>query len=335
MMDPIVSEIAASRCGRVLREKWTLTSVLGVGGMASVYAAIHRNGSRVAIKMLHPALSTSDEIRHSFLREGYLLNRIEHPGVPRVHDDDVDDVDGSVYLVMDLLPGISLAERAKLRLLDADEALEVAEQVLEVLVAAHGRDIVHRDLKPQNILVDEGGAVRVVDFGIARCETSDVSTLRGIAGTAGYMAPEQVLGLRHRISPRTDLYALGATLFTTLSGQSTHFAENLQELLVRTGSSRARRIGDAAPGIPSDLAALIDRALAFDPADRWPSALDMLNEVQRLKARRGLPPAPILPEPSRRKVSSRIRVQRPSDVVPASTMDSPTLLLEADTAIPA
>ncbi len=310
LSDRTREHMAAARLGRVLREKWKLTALLGVGGMASVYAAVHRNGGRVAVKMLHPELSAAEGVRDAFLREAYLQNRIDHPGVARVLDDDVDETDGSVYLIMDLLPGISLADRASLRLLEGDEALEVAEQVLEVLVAAHAMDIVHRDLKPQNVLVDEDGTIRLVDFGIATCDDDDWPTVNRsgtVYGTPGYMAPEQILGLREGISPRTDIYALGATLFTTISGQPTHLGADLQERMLAAMKLPARSLAVAAPGVSADVAALVDRALAFDPRDRWPTAAAMLVEVQRLKALRGLPAAPIRPRPSKRKISSRLR----------------------------
>ena len=304
MTQTVVHELAEHRVGKTLKGKWTLDSILGVGGMATVYAATHRNGSRVAIKMLHATLASSTELCRRFVREAYLVNKVEHPGVVRVIDDDVDD-DGSVFLVMDRAPGISLCDRANERLLDETEALEVAEQVLAILVASHTAGVVHRDLKPDNLLVDERGTVHLVDFGIARLleEDRDWHTRTGFAfGTPGYMAPEQAMGKTEEICERTDLYALGATLFTLMSGEHVHAAETPEELMILIATRPARSLGDVVAGASPDLARLVDRATAFHAESRWSSAAAMLDEVRRIQERRGTVRRP----ETRRKISSRM-----------------------------
>ncbi|HEX4477595.1 MAG TPA: serine/threonine-protein kinase, partial [Polyangiaceae bacterium] len=168
LLDPLL--LRARECvGQVLLEKWRLEVLLGVGGMAAVYAATHRNGSRVAIKILHAELSISPDVRARFLREGYAANSVGHDGVVRVSDDDVAE-DGAAFLVMELLDGETLEERRQRHggRLSEDEVLSVADQVLDVLVAAHAKGIVHRDLKPENIFLTRDGRVKVLDFGIAR-----------------------------------------------------------------------------------------------------------------------------------------------------------------------
>src|SRR4051812_24905635 len=107
-----IERVGRERLGRELRGKWKLVRILGIGGMATVYEAHHRNGSRVAVKMLHPTLSASSTLCERFLREGYVANLVGHPGVPRVLDDDVDETDGSAFLVMELIEGCTLEERA-------------------------------------------------------------------------------------------------------------------------------------------------------------------------------------------------------------------------------
>src|SRR5581483_10587747 len=163
------SSRAQGRVGRVLRDKWHLDRLLGAGGMACVYAATHRNGTRAAVKLLHPELSLNDDIKQRFLREGYLANSVDHPGIVRVFDDDV-DTDGSVYLVMDLLSGETLENKWRKagKQMQLDEALRVGISVLDVLAAAHAKGIVHRDIKPENIFLTTNGGLRVLDFGIAR-----------------------------------------------------------------------------------------------------------------------------------------------------------------------
>ena len=298
MADSVVEELARKRLGRTIKGKWRLDRLIGVGGMAAVYAATHRNGARVAIKMLHPTISASQQIRARFVREGYLANKVDHPGVVRVLDDDIDDQDHSAFLVMDLVIGATLSDRAMERLLDDREVLDVAEQVLSVLASAHKQGIVHRDLKPDNLLVDRAGKVHVLDFGIARLlddATGGITaTKTGTAfGTPGFMAPEQALGRTSRISAKTDLYSLGATLFALVSGDFVHAAENPQELMVMVATQPARSLAEVAPHMHADVIALIDRATRNEAERRWPSAEAMLEEVKRVKARVGT--ATVLP----------------------------------------
>ena len=300
MSENVVEELARKRLGRTIKGKWRLDRLIGVGGMAAVYASTHRNGARVAIKMLHPTISASQQIRARFIREGYLANKVDHPGVVRVLDDDVDDSDQSAFLVMDLIVGATLAERAMERLLDAGEVLDVAEQILQVLHAAHEKGIVHRDLKPDNLLVDKDGKVHVLDFGIARL-LDDITggatnTKTGTAfGTPGFMAPEQALGKTALISARTDLYALGATLFALVCGDFVHAAENPQELLILVATQPARSLSELAPQMAPDVVAIIDKSTRNIPDERWSSAAAMLEAVRAARERLGVGNVKVLP----------------------------------------
>jgi serine/threonine protein kinase len=280
MPDDDVQAIAAARIGQVLRGKYRLDRILGVGGMAVVYAATHRNKKRFAIKMLHPELSVRDTIRNRFLREGYVANTVEHVGAVTVLDDDVAE-DGSAFVVMELLEGAPL---------DAVQArhggrvplpivLAVTDALLEVLVAAHAKGVVHRDLKPANLFLTRSGQLRVLDFGIARLHDDTAgahSTQTGaMLGTPAYMAPEQALGQTDRVDARTDLWAAGATMFTLLGGQVVHPADNAMQMLVLAGSKHARPLASVSDGVPAPVAAVVDKALAFDRDDRWASAQQM------------------------------------------------------------
>lgn len=152
-----LSARAEARVGQTLRGKWRVDRLIDVGGMGAVYAGTHRNGRRAALKVLHPQFSLDPEVRRRFLREGYVANKIDHPGALAILDDDVAE-DGSPFLVMELLQGESLSgwlRRAGGKLA-AVEAVAVAGQVLEVLDLAHGHGILHRDIKPGNIfIIDE------------------------------------------------------------------------------------------------------------------------------------------------------------------------------------
>ena len=139
-----------------------------MGGMASVYVATHRNGNRVAIKVLHPAFAEQPEAKSRFLEEGYVANKVGHVNAVTVLDDDEMD-DGTPFLVMELLDGESLEERLKKRNVLAPTAvLYIADKVLDVLASAHDKGIVHRDIKPANIFMTRDGGVKVLDFGLAR-----------------------------------------------------------------------------------------------------------------------------------------------------------------------
>ena len=324
----IIQELAEKRIGRTLKGKWTLEEILGTGGMAAVYGATHRNGARVAIKVLHATLCASPELSRRFVREGYLGNKVDHPGVVRVLDDDVDETDGAAFLVMDRVDGQSLCDHIDERLLDELDALDVAEQVLDILTAAHENGVIHRDLKPDNLVVDANGTIRLLDFGIARLLEDDgsVHTKTGITfGTPGYMAPEQALGQKDRISAQTDLYAVGATMFTLLTGEFVQVADTPQELLIRIATRPARKLADVLPNVSPELAAIVDRATQLDPHDRWPSAKAMLDEVRRVQALRGVPRT--IEVPQRRLTGRRqaIEVAPPTRESPLQAPEAPTV----------
>jgi len=236
--DPLV-ERSKQRVGRTLKDKWRLDELIGVGGMAAVYSATHtNNGKRVAVKMLHTELAVgSGEIKTRFLREGRVANKVEHPGAVEVIDDEVDD-DGTVFLVMELLDGETLAHRfeRKARSLVIEEVLLVADQVLDVLTAAHEKHIVHRDIKPDNIFLTRTGGVKLLDFGIARLRelsTESSATRSGSTmNTPAYMAPEQARAHWDEVDARTDLWAVGATMFKLLTGRVVHVAETVNEQLL-------------------------------------------------------------------------------------------------------
>jgi class 3 adenylate cyclase/tetratricopeptide (TPR) repeat protein len=281
--------MARARIGTKIRGKWTVDKLLGVGGMGSVYAATHRNGSRVALKILHPTLSLDPEMRQRFSREGYAANAVGHPGVVRVHDDDETD-DGAAFLVMDLLDGETAEARAR-RLggtLPVDEVVRIGIDLLDVLAAAHAAGVVHRDIKPDNLFLERDGTLKVLDFGIARlreertavteepAESARLRTRTGVTmGTPAFMPPEQAMGRSSEVDALSDLWAAGATLFSLLTGKIVHDASTHMEVVIAAATAQARKLSQVAPQVPPGLCAIIDRALSFDKAARWPSAAAM------------------------------------------------------------
>ena len=264
----------------VLKGKYRLDEVLGIGGMATVYRATHRNRARLAVKMLHPELSLRAEVRTRFLREGYAANSVDHPGVVRVLDDDVED--GAAFLVMDLLDGLdaeSLASRHGGKLAP-DVAAAILHELLDVLAAAHRAGIVHRDVKPANVFACSDGSVKVLDFGIARVADAaaigpHATASGGPIGTPAYMAPEQALARSDEIGPWTDVWAAGATFFALVSGRTVHDAPTTAEALVRAATTPAKPLAEIAPNVPAEICAVVDKALAFEKTERWTSAADM------------------------------------------------------------
>jgi eukaryotic-like serine/threonine-protein kinase len=281
-----------ARIGAVLRGKWRLEALLGEGGMAEVYAATHRNGLRGAVKVLKPEVIGDGEALRRFLLEGYVANRVEHPGAVKVLDDDVTE-DGCAFLVMELLEGESLKARSDRHgsRLPAHEVVAAGIEILDVLAAAHQRGIVHRDIKPANVFLTNTGRVKLLDFGIARVrDAGSLSLTRtgALLGTPAFMAPEQALAKWARVDQRSDLFAVGATLWTLLAGQLVHDADTLTELLIAASTQRARRLRTVAPEVDAELADVVDRALEFEPEARWQDAASMRTALigvrERLRA---------------------------------------------------
>lgn len=281
-----IDETTEARVGNTLKGKWRLERLLGKGGMASVYAARHRNGSRVAIKVLHPELSMHSNMRARFLREGYAANAVEHRGAVRVLDDDTDE-DGAVFLVMELLEGESLDVLRKRAggTLAVPDVLAIADQLLDVLAAAHDKGIIHRDIKPQNLFLTTDGVLKVLDFGIAQLRNPSAGdierTKTGMGmGSPGYMSPEQARGRWREVDAQSDLWAVGATMFRVLTGRPVHRAPIMNEALLLAMTATAPLIGTVLPEIPPEVAVIVDRALAFDKAARWPNARAMQAAVR-------------------------------------------------------
>jgi eukaryotic-like serine/threonine-protein kinase len=269
--------------GTVLCGKWRVLHRVGRGGMSTVYAAEHRNGRRVAIKVLRRVLAANRRIVARFLKEGYVANKIRHPGAVAILDDDVDS-DGTVFLVMELLDGATLSERyGGATPASLGEILRVAERLLDVLVAAHDGGVVHRDIKPSNVFLTNDDAVMLLDFGIARLLDSEGeagSTHSGATlGTPGFMAPEQARGRGNLVDARTDIWAVGALLFFLLTGKTVHEAETPNELLIASATQPPRSIGELCVGLPDPVAALVDRALDMDRDRRWPDARSMQDAL--------------------------------------------------------
>jgi serine/threonine protein kinase len=279
--------LAERSLGKSLKGKYRLERVLGIGGMAVVYRALHRNGKRVAIKMLLPECAHDPEIVQRFIREGYAANAVEHDGVVRVDDDDITE-DGRVFVVMEHLDGATLEQVRVERggTLPQTMALALGYQLLDVLVAAHAKGIIHRDIKPANLFLTRNSELKVLDFGIARFRdgvTPRTMTHVGM-GTPDYAAPEQLFGRQDLVDARADLYATGATLYHLLTGATP-----------RCESASARPLRELLPDAVPSLVLLIERALQDRRDDRWPDAVAMRKAL--LSAYHDVKPVPVAAGP--------------------------------------
>jgi eukaryotic-like serine/threonine-protein kinase len=284
--DPLVAQ-CRTRVGRVISGKWRLDALIGVGGMAAVYMATHRNNNLAAVKMLHEEVSLNQEVRERFLREAYIANTVNHPGTVKVLDDDRDEL-GAPYIVMELLTGETVDGRAQRQggRLSVEETLDILDRTLAVLEAAHSAAIVHRDLKPENLFLTDQGQLKVLDFGIARLREENQSrrTQTGLVmGTPAFMAPEQAMGRWNDVDHRTDLWAMSATAFTLLTGLPVHEAETAGEMLIAAATRPARSLARVYPQAPFPLVALIDRGLSYERDNRYPDAQTFRAELTKIR----------------------------------------------------
>jgi serine/threonine protein kinase len=281
----VKDEACRRRVGTVVRGKWTLVRLLGVGGMAAVYVGEHKIGRTDALKILHPEAARSREVCVRFEREAQAVNRFQHPAAVVIRDIDVTE-DGCPFLVLELLEGRSLDERQKsVGRLPVTEALLHGERILDCLAAAHEQGIVHRDIKPANVFLTREGQLKVLDFGLARIAEAGANdglfTKEGTAmGTTPFMPPEQAMG--RPIDERADVFSVGATLFRLLTGRYVHQAKGSFELLKKMAREPAPPLATIVPDVPTDVCAVVDRALAYARDDRWPSARAMLDAVRAI-----------------------------------------------------
>jgi protein-disulfide isomerase len=264
-----------ARVGRTLCQRYTLEGVIGFGATSAVYRGSHRNGNRVAVKVLHTELSASKEARERFLRDAYVANQVEHPGALRVLDDDTAE-DGTVFYVTDLLEGETLAEMLVRQggTLQAGELVPLMSDLLDVLAAAHAKGVVHRAIAPSSIFITASRAVRVMDFGVDRlADGGRIATRIGRAMDAsGYIAPEQARGETPLVDPQTDLWAVGAVMFRALTGNVAYRAETPQMVRIQAATQPAPALRSLVPSCDPGIAEIVDRALAWKKEERWSNA---------------------------------------------------------------
>ncbi len=267
--------------GTVLSDRYRLTERIAAGGMGEVWRGedllLHR---AVAVKVLLPALMSDKEFMTRFRTEARMMAALRHPGIVQVYDYGENAAVGTGrldYLVMEYIEGIPLAQRIEQAgRLSPAETMAVVAQVADALQTAHEAGIVHRDVKPSNLLVRPGGAIVLVDFGVARSQVAGGLTGTNVVlGSAHYMAPEQAEG--RPISPATDVYALGAVAYCCLTGRPPFIGDNPLHVLTQLVYEQPRPL----PGdVPPQVAGLVMRALAKDPAQRFASAAELASAAR-------------------------------------------------------
>ena len=245
--------------------------------MGEVYKAYDPSLNRhVAIKIITPGLVLDEQFKKRFEREAQSAALLSHRNIVTVYE--LGEEGGVVYLVMELLGGRDLKEMIDRRRLSLGEKLTVVEQICEGLAFAHDKGIVHRDLKPANVHVLPGGTVKILDFGLARLSTSDLTRTGSILGTPNYMSPEQVRG--ERADARSDVFAVGAVLYELLSGQKAFRSDSAHATLYDVLERDPRPLLALVPRLPAAIAAVSERALQKDPAHRFPTATAMKEAIE-------------------------------------------------------
>jgi serine/threonine-protein kinase len=260
--------------GRVLAGRYRLESLIASGGMAQVWQGTDDVLRRqVAVKVLHPHLAADATFVTRFRQEAVAAARLAHPGIVSIYDTCADD--GVEAIVMELVPGPTLRQRLDDPApIDPWQAAGLAAQVAEALDAAHRAGLVHRDVKPANVLLCGDGRVKVADFGIAKAVADADLTQPGLmVGTAKYLAPEQVRG--EPVDPRTDIYSLGVVLYEMLCGRPPFVADTDAATALARLQRDPLRPRQVRAGIPKSLEAIVCRAMAREPVDRYDSASDL------------------------------------------------------------
>ena len=301
----------------LLGNRYRLGERIADGGMGSVYRAVDDNlGRPVAVKVLRRELVDEPAFLERFRREARAAAAVSHPGVAGVYD--YGELDGRAFIVMELVEGETLAERIAARgRLPWREAFGIGEQVARALAAAHDHGLVHRDVKPANVLVGPGGRAKVTDFGIAKAAAALPLTRTGmVLGSANYVAPEQAQG--GDVGPAADQYSLGCVLFEAVCGRTPYTGANPVAIATQHVSSPVPDPSRHRPDLPAPAAALIRRALAKHPADRFPSTKALATALAT--ATRDLPAAP---EPHPPAAGAPGREGRPAAVDVPGAVHSP------------
>lgn len=274
--------------GSRIDDRFIVESMLGEGGFGRVYRAFDSElQRRVAIKVNKSRPLQTEGQAGALLSEARRVASLRHPGIVSVHD--VGNHEGQIYIVSELIEGMSLAEVVRTRLPSPIEAALLVADVADALHFAHENGFVHRDIKPANLLVDAQNRTFVADFGIATTLDELATGVPSNSGTLAYMAPEQLVGEVSRIGPRTDIYALGIVLYELLTGKYPYSARTTSALREQILFQMPLPPQELRDGIPGPLAAVCLRCLAKLSADRWATAQELSRQLRLIAFRESKP----------------------------------------------
>src|SRR5437763_12528572 len=252
--------------GTVVDGRYRVLQRLGSGGMADVFLAEDQQlGRKVALKLLHRRFAEDPGFVERFRREAQSAAGLQHPNVVSVYDRGA--YDGTYYIAMEYLPGLSLKQLVRQEApLEPLRAIDITIQILKAARFAHRHGVIHRDLKPHNVIVDDSDHAKVTDFGIARAGASDMTETGSILGAPQYLSPEQAQG--HAVSPSSDLYSIGVILYELLTGRIPFEAEAAVTIAIKHVSEAPIAPRTLNPAIPPELEQVVLWALNKSPADR-------------------------------------------------------------------
>ena len=262
--------------------KYKIVELVGEGAMGTVYRATDSVlGRTVAVKVMNASIARQQDHRQRFLREAQAAGSLQHPNVVTIYD--LGELDGHLFIAMEFVHGTDLEKLiTAVEPLKLQSKLDIIVDVLMGLSYAHKHGIIHRDIKPANIRVGEDGHAKIMDFGVAHLASSDMTRTGLVVGTPSYMAPEQVMG--GKAVPGTDLFAVGAVLYHLITGSKPFEGPTLQSLFYRIVTDMPKPLDEVRPGLPSSLNAIIQKAMAKDPTQRYAAALDMANAIIAVRA---------------------------------------------------
>lgn len=305
--------------GRTLSGRYKIEALLGQGGMSAVYKAMDPNLKRVvAIKLIHPHLSSDPSFVSRFESEASAVASLRHANIVQVYDFNNDE--GVYYMVLEFIPGETLQDRMSRlsgtgRQLSIQDALKFTINICDAVGYAHQRGMVHRDIKPANIMLDVQGQAILMDFGIVKILGGDSHTSTGaVVGTARYMSPEIIRG--EVADHRSDIYSLGVTLYEMLSGRPPFVADSAMTLMMMHLNDPVPDVRDFRTDVRPELVEILEKCLAKDRNDRYLSAAEMAADLRRALAYIGGQPTSI-------GLKDTSKAQPPATVVESQPISPP------------
>ena len=307
--------------------RYQLLERLGQGGMGVVYRAHDTLLERtVAVKVISAPIDQNADLRERFFREARSAGQLSHRNIITIHD--LGEHEGQPYLAMEFLEGQDLQERmASPQKLSVRRKLDIAIDICEGLDYAHVHGVIHRDIKPANIFVTDGGMVKILDFGLARLVTSELTRSNMMMGTLNYMAPEQIRG--ERVDHRVDIFSTGVVLYELFGGKRAFEGDSFASTLYKILQESPTSLRELDPTLPVELIQIVERALAKPRDDRYQHTSDMLRELTLYRQQ-----LTVLDSPAGGR-STPSELRRPSDVPTALTPAAPVPAVYTPTPLPA